>query len=169
MRTTLAAAILLATAAMGNAQEQEKKLIDRLLKPDMALQNNAQGKEFTAGGAISTKKAAPKSFYITSRSPEKQYTNVRKVGVKEFRTRESGLARRQANVVSQKEIAKVDAPYSTSAYAIRGAPGAEKVVEVSDYSGTRPFLVHGKSQKALSAQDHPLTIDEVRELLNKNK
>jgi hypothetical protein len=39
----------------------------------------------------------------------------------------------------------------------------------SDYPGTRPFLAHGKSQKALSAQDRALTIDEVRELLNKNK
>jgi len=38
-----------------------------------------------------------------------------------------------------------------------------------DFAGNRPFLGQGKSQKALHAQDRPLTIDEVRELLNKNK
>lgn len=32
-----------------------------------------------------------------------------------------------------------------------------------------PFLDRGKSQKALSARDKPLTIEQVRELLNKNK
>jgi hypothetical protein len=38
-----------------------------------------------------------------------------------------------------------------------------------DFGGNRPFLGQGKSQKALHSQDRPLTIDEVRELLNKNK
>ena len=42
-------------------------------------------------------------------------------------------------------------------------------MQVRDFPGTRPFLVQGKSQKALSQQDKPLTIDQVRELLNKNK
>ena len=45
----------------------------------------------------------------------------------------------------------------------------ERTYPVSEFSGTRPFLVRGKSQKALSQQDRPLSIDEVRELLNKNK
>jgi hypothetical protein len=44
-----------------------------------------------------------------------------------------------------------------------------KLTDVREFSGTRPFLVRGKSQKALSAQDRPLSIDDVRELLNKNK
>ena len=87
MRTILTAAIVLATVATSNAQQQERKLIDRILKPDTSLQNTAQGKEFIArGGAISTKKAATKSFYVASRSPEKQYTNVRSASVKDFRT-----------------------------------------------------------------------------------
>ena len=47
--------------------------------------------------------------------------------------------------------------YSTKKYATR------------DFAGNRPFLGQGKSQKALHAQERPLTIDEVRELLNKNK
>jgi len=38
-----------------------------------------------------------------------------------------------------------------------------------DYAGIRPFLDQGKSQKSLSAQNKQLTIEQVRELLNKNK
>jgi len=40
---------------------------------------------------------------------------------------------------------------------------------VREYAGNRPFLDKGKSQKSLSAQNKPLTIEQVRELLNKNK
>jgi hypothetical protein len=41
--------------------------------------------------------------------------------------------------------------------------------ETNDFAGNRPFLEQGKSQKALSQQKPSLTIEEVRELLNKNK
>ena len=169
VRTILTAAVFLATAAASSAQQQERKLIDRLLRPDMSLQNEAQDKQFTATGAISTKKATTKSFYVTSRSPEKEYTNVRSVGVKGFRTKESPLAQQKANTASRTKSVRIDDLYPTSAYATRAAVDAERTVEVSNYSGTRPFLGRGKSQKALSAQDRPLTIEQVRELLNKNK
>ena len=47
---------------------------------------------------------------------------------------------------------------------------AHLIVErILAFAGERPFLAEGKSQKWLHAQDHPLSIDEVRELLNKNK
>jgi hypothetical protein len=42
-------------------------------------------------------------------------------------------------------------------------------VDARIFAGNRPFLDQGKSQKALSRQNPPLTIEQVRELLNKNK
>ena len=39
-------------------QDQERKLMDRLLKPDMALENGAQNKKFTADGSASINKPA---------------------------------------------------------------------------------------------------------------
>jgi hypothetical protein len=49
-------------------------------------------------------------------------------------------------------------------------PGyAIKVVRAQSYSGNRPFLAQGKSQKALQRKNPPLTIEQVRELLNKDK
>ena len=51
----------------------------------------------------------------------------------------------------------------------RVAPESGRSVAVGSFAGNRPFLGRGKSQKALSARDTPLTIEQVRELLNKNK
>jgi hypothetical protein len=52
---------------------------------------------------------------------------------------------------------------------LSGSASSTKKYATGDFAGNRPFLGQGKSQKALHAQDRPLTIDEVRELLNKNK
>jgi hypothetical protein len=52
---------------------------------------------------------------------------------------------------------------------VRNASDSDKKNSVAAFSGNRPFLDKGKSQKALSQHDTPLTIEQVRELLNKNK
>jgi hypothetical protein len=49
------------------------------------------------------------------------------------------------------------------------APESNTTTPVREYAGTRPFLDKGKSQKSLQAQNKPLTIEQVRELLNKSK
>ena len=156
--------------SIADAQEQDKKLLDRLLKPDTTLQNGAQGRQFTAGGATITKTAPTKSFHVATRKAERGFWNTRQISSAEFRTQSSRDGERAASLATRTQIAKADVPYSTTSYAgVRAAPDADRAAPVSDYPDTRPFLGRGKSQKALSAQNHPLTIDEVRELLNKNK
>jgi hypothetical protein len=169
VRTAVIAACLFASATMGNAQQQERKLIDRLLRPDFSLQNNAQNKQFAAEGTVTTKKATTKTFYVFGRSPEKKYTNVRNVSMPEFQTKPSPLAQQKANTETRTNFTKVYTPYPTTTYATGALPEAQKTIEACEYADTRPFLVQGKSQKSLSAQGRPLTIEEVRELLNKNK
>jgi len=151
------------------AQQQEQKLLDRLLKPDMSLESNLQTKQFTTGGATLDKKARTKAFYVRDRRAEKQFVTG-DFKTKEFGTKRSRYQQQAANVASRTTVAKVDTPYPTASYpGVRAARESDKTVEASNYPDTRPFLVRGKSQKSLSAQDRPLTIDEVRELLNKNK
>ena len=169
MRTLLLSAVFAATIGTARAQQQEQKLLDRLLKPDISLESNLQTKQFTTGGAALEKKARTKSFYVRDRRAEQQFVtgNFR---TKTFGTNESRYQRQEANVASRTTIAKLDTPYPAPGYGgVRAARESDKAVEVSNYRDTRPFLVRGKSQKSLSAQDRPLTIDEVRELLNKNK
>lgn len=59
--------------------------------------------------------------------------------------------------------------FETQTVEVRPASDSEKKISGNDFAGNRPFLGQGKSQKALSAGKQPLTIDQVRELLNKNK
>jgi hypothetical protein len=170
VRFALYFCLLFTLAGIACAQEQEKKLLDRLLKPDMSLQSEAQGKQFVANGATITRKAHTKSFFVSERKPERGFWNTKRVDAKEFATESSRDAQKTANLSTRTRIAKADVPYSTSIYGdVRTLHDAGKAAPVSDYPGTRPFLDKGKSQKSLSAQHPPLTIDEVRELLNKNK
>ena len=160
---------MLAFVASTNAQEQERKLIDRILKPDTALQNPLQQKQFSARGSTTMKQARTKDFYVRDRRAEKEFRTSAFL-TKDFRTTRSRYQNSQASLATRTKVAKADAVYPTAAYRnIAAARDAKKAVAVSDYTGTRPFLIQGKSQKALSQQDRPLTIDEVRELLNKNK
>ena len=151
------------------AQEQERKLIDRLLKPDMSLANPAQAKQFVARGSTATKQVPTKEFYVRERPPEKGFFG-RLFRTKNFNTKTASYETMQASVATRTKIPKAETPYPTAAYLdVDVARESSKAAAVSEFSGTRPFLIQGKSQKALSQQDRPLTIDEVRELLNKNK
>jgi hypothetical protein len=152
-------------AATAHAQEQERKLVDRLLSPNTKLSNPDQNKNFTGGGTEApTRSASTKSFYVSEKNLPKTFVADRPASTKTFSTRNyttksaavptpapmKGFETKKAGEVSP-------TPYSTKKYATR------------DFAGNRPFLGQGKSQKTLHAQDRPLTIDEVRELLNKNK
>lgn len=153
-----------------HAQEQEKKLLDRLLKPDTSLQNSAQDKQFQARGATTTKAVRTKSFHVTQRKSEKGFWNTQQVSVKEFATRSSRETDAKADLSTRYSGPDLNARSSTKAYSqVREASDANKSISATEYAGNRPFLGRGKSQKALSVQDKPLTIEQVRELLNKNK
>lgn len=170
MRALLIIGLLGLGALPANAQEQERKLLDRLLKPDTSLTNRAQDKQFVIGGSTLSKPVHTKSFYVADRPPEKEFRANRNFAAKKFATAAVRDAAKEAWLLSRTSIAKTDQPYSTSAYAgAKTMRDSDKVLATSEFAGTRPFLVRGKSQKALSAQDRPLTIDQVRELLNKNK
>ena len=58
---------------------------------------------------------------------------------------------------------------SQTARGVRDAPQSGKKVASRAYPGNRPFLNEGTNQKSLNRQNEPLTIEQVRELLNKNK
>lgn len=169
MRRGLIIALVFLLVAQARAQEQERKLLDRILKPDTTLQSAEQNKQFIASGEVVTKKAPTRWFLFKKRSAEKEYAGVKNFQAKEFSTTASRYANQQADTSTRHKLSKVDEPYRTTAYVTRNAHDSSKVAETSDYSDVRPFLVKGKSQNSLNSHDRPMTIDEVRELLNKNK
>ncbi|HZR05725.1 MAG TPA: hypothetical protein VFA61_07855 [Candidatus Udaeobacter sp.] len=152
------------------AQDQERKLVDRLLRPDMTLQNSQQKKKFIADGTSINKKASVGTFYFEKKSNSKTFSGTRELSTQQFNSRAF-----HGNHSAPRKLSRPAAGDSRRAYPTQSARGprdvsqSNKKVAGRAYAGNRPFLDQGKSQKSLNQQNAPLTIDQVRELLNKNK
>ena len=172
MRTSFAVCFLL-TAALCcvRAQDQEKKLVDRLLKPDMALQNDAQNKKFSGDGSASiNKRANVGTFFFHQKSNSKNYSGTRDFSTSQFYSQTYRGGRHAYEVSSPQTLANSKASFATqTARGVRDAPQSGKKVASRAYAGNRPFLDERTNQKSLSRKNEPLTIEQVRELLNKNK
>jgi hypothetical protein len=171
VRTLIGSLLLCLGVLSAPAQEQEKKLVDRLLKPDLTLQNAAQGKQFHARSNRIEKQVPLRSFYIPEKSLMKTFQGEREYVANTVTSPRFRYGSAVANVTAPYELPTTAERYRSMTAALpKEAPGSGRVMTVSNSSETnRPFLGRGKSQKALSQKDTPLTIDQVRELLNKNK
>jgi hypothetical protein len=58
VRALLISVLLAGAIIPARAQQQEPKLLDRLLKPNMSLENKSYDKQLDAGGATLDKKGA---------------------------------------------------------------------------------------------------------------
>jgi hypothetical protein len=163
--------LLLAALSCVRGQEQERKLVDRLLKPDMGLKNDAQNKKFIGDRTSSTNKhATVETFYVEKKSNSKSFLAIGQFFAEHFNSRAFHGGRSAFNTSSQQAIGNSRPTYETqTARGIRDVPQSDKKVALRSYAENRPFLDEGKSQKSLNQQNAPLTIDQVRELLNKNK
>jgi hypothetical protein len=151
-------------------QDQERKLVDRLLRPDMTLQSSEQKKKFIADGTSINKKASVGTFYVEKKSNSKMFSRTREFSTQQFNSRPFHGSRSASLNLSQQAPGNSRVAYPTqTAHGSRDAPQSDKKVTSRAYAENRPFLGQGKSQKSLNGQNAPLTIDQVRELLNKNK
>jgi hypothetical protein len=151
------------------AQEQERKLIDRLLKPDMTLQNSAQNKKFVISSTSGDRPLKPRRFFWQHKRITKTFSGTRHFSTRSFQTGSFENHHKMAASPPPKTVDKSDFAFETQTVEVRHAADGEKKISGNDFAGNRPFLGQGKSQKALSAQKPPLTIEQVRELLNKNR
>ena len=164
---TICFSVALLSAAQ--AQNQDGKLVDRLLRPDTTLQNSAQNKKVVATAAAEDSRGTIGTFYLQSKLREKSFA-----GTREFSTRAvtsgSFHGRDGANVSSPNHVVNSQTTYPTSSGPqLPLARDNEKSIAGRIFANQRTFLDQGKSQKALNRQNPPLTIEQVRELLNKNK
>lgn len=169
MRFLLCFLCLTIGASAVRAQEQENKLVDRLLKPDMTLANPAQNKQFSGTGSTAVdKKFEAKSFYSGDERTTKSFSGGRDFSAKGFEAGKFTRAEKAANTSGEPAFARTK--FATGASSLtKTAADQAKVAPTRDYAESRPFLGEGTRQKILSQQDKPLTIDEIRELLNKGK
>ena len=73
MRVCLLIVTFLFQMITASAQEQERKLIDRLLKPDAKLQYPQQTKSFSQQRTTPTHSSATRSFYIAEKNLSKTF------------------------------------------------------------------------------------------------
>jgi hypothetical protein len=154
------------------AQKQERRLIDRLLKPDTELANPAQNKKFSDKRSDSfAKPARTATFYSAQKPVTKTFPDQRSFTPREFAARHFRAGDSAAYISSRSQPPKSDTMIASPAASAgtRVAPESNTSTTVREYASNRPFLDKGKSQKSLHAQDKPLTIEQVRELLNKSK
>ena len=137
----------------------------------MTLQNDAQNKKFVGDGSVSVnKRANVGTFFIHQKPRSKSFSGTRDVSTTQFYSQTYRGGRTGYEVSSQQTLANSKATFANqTARGIRDAPQSGKKVASRAYAGNRPFLNEGTNQKSLNRHNEPLTIEQVRELLNKNK
>jgi hypothetical protein len=165
----------LAAASTALAQEQERKLIDRIMKPDMTLESTVgrksfgggkdfAGRSFTSRGYYSSRTFSPRAFE-TRATRDTSKTPV--FGKYAFRTPEAvtttKLARESGKGVDARTV-PVEAANES---------GRDAALARTNRHADRPYLIRGKSQDIFdqrnSESQRKLSIDDVRELLNKSQ
>ena len=136
----------------------------------MTLQNVAQNKKFSGDSSVSiNKRANVGTFYVHQKSSSKKFSGTRDFSTTQFYS-QTYRGGRTAYVSSQQTLANSKAAYgSQAARGLREASQSGKKVVSRAYAGNRPFLDQGTNQKSLNRKNEPLTIEQVRDLLNKNK
>ncbi len=164
-------------AAGASAQEQERKLLDRIQHPNMELHAEGFEKSFEAKASGSGKQAAVHPFAFGGRTADPKggdgalHARAFNDGRGSFRTENYTVKR--ATAVDEPALAQGNRTFSTSAVAVR----ADRLANRSALDGrnsvnpAKPFLVPGKRQDAIDElrTQKNLSIDEVREILNKSK
>jgi len=177
MRQILAPALIAALAwpATLGAQEQERKLLDRIQRPNTELTNPMQGKSFLGGGGVEMKEAAVGrgTFAGVKSAPMKEFAGTRSfLGIKNPWFGNRVFETKSASLTGGGGLGKLDAAYPVRDAATREFSSSEKKANLkSEEIPVRPFLVTGEAQGAfeqLSEKIHKeMTIDDIRELLNK--
>jgi hypothetical protein len=139
VRALLISVLLAGAIIPARAQQQEPKLLDRLLKPNMSLENKSYDKQLDAGGATLDKKARTKTFYVADRRAEKRFVTGN-FATASFATRASRYDQSKANIQPRNTAPNLDAVYPTPGYrGVHAARDSAKAVEVSEFAGTRPI------------------------------
>lgn len=174
MRSLFPVLLLLLPAGLLHAQQQEQKLIDRILKPDTTLASSFQNQTYYAGGAASgldiSKGASIKDFYFVQKFSPKTFST------KEFSTQNYWqgdflFPTKAAPVKADSDSSKL---FPTKSSPVKDARESSKSYDTTTYP-TRQADERGKTSQAHLEEtqkgnpEPQLNMDQVRELLNKNK
>lgn len=166
---------MLAFPAFLAAQQQERKLLDRIHRPDAQLTNPMQEKAFVGGGGLKIQDAASgrAAFAGVKSAPLKEFAGTRSfLGVKNPWFGSRVFETKDASLSALGGLAKLDAAYPVRDAATREFSMSKKSAGLDGADvPIRPFLIRGEAQGALEQISDKvkkeMTIDDIRELLNK--
>jgi hypothetical protein len=159
------------------AQADEKKLLERVLaKPDMSQINPMNGKKFDGGGFLLKKAAVGTSSFAYEKNVRtEKYSNLRSfLGLKNPWFGKRIYESNQATVWSKTLIPNAGTEFPVEAAKTEKFYQADKKASRREEPvKTSPFLGRGSSQGRLDQIsdkiDKNMTIEQVREILNKNR
>ena len=167
--------VVLLSAAVTHAQvsrnENESDGMKRILNPTLNPATDLQGKTFYGGAdkGFSTSSENVKTFHWTDLFRLKTYTGDKKFAAKDYWTGNYEKGTKSARTEGNYAIPNVAKQTEVKTNPVKEAREANRTQETKDYDKNRPFLVPGKAQKALDSEQEaqkPLTVDDVRKLLN---
>ncbi len=159
-----------------HGQEADKKLLDRLMaQPDRNQLNSMNGKPFVGAGSFQLRDAAgTKAFSGQNKAATSSYGGLRSF----FGIKNPWIGKKSADVRTA-EVANLTMPgvngrFETKPDPVRAFADSEKAAAGTGREApVRAATVEGASQRALSSisdkMKKDLTVDDVREILNKNK
>lgn len=167
-------ALLAIGCGAARAQEQERKLIDRIQNPDRTMASPMQGKSFGAAGASSAGAfhGSGRSFGGADKAAVKAFSGTRSFfgiknpwfGEKVFPAGAAPLGKAGSSALADRVFPVADAAVRTAPQASKKTADAAKVVATTEFAG------RGGAQGALDQItdriQKEMTIDDVRELLN---
>lgn len=107
--------LVIFTCVTARAQQQENKLVDRLLRPDTTLSNPAQNKKFNAvEGTSIDRKFEAKQFYAGTTRPTKSFWGAKSYPSKNFGTARYARAESVASGQAGAKFAKANARFETN-------------------------------------------------------
>jgi len=166
----------LLVVALCPAQEQEKKL-SNILERNMknyreGLSSPLNGKAFEGTADVKIKKSKDEttSFFAGKKQfGSDSYTTRSFFGLKNPWFGKKVMKTDEASLWSKSLVGNADKKFAVDAASIREFPQAKKSAQGTNHIvEKKTFVAEGKAQGALDQTKPQLTIDEVREILNKN-
>jgi len=177
VRAVRSIALWLLAGACCLAQQDDKKLLQRVTaKPDMSLINPMNEKKFYGGGFFLNKKTAGLSkFMHDQKLSTEKYRNVRSfLGLRNPWFGKMVYDSNQANLWSKTLVINADKKIPVeSAQTQKFYPAEKKAARREEPVKTSAYLGQGSAQGSLDQLsdkiDKNMTIEQVREILNKNR
>jgi hypothetical protein len=169
VRASIAICLLAVAVTQVRSQNQEQNLVDRLVRPDMSLGSSVQNKNFSVKPASIDSRGTVGIFYLQRKVEQPRFTGTRAISPQQYNARSSEPAAHAKFGLASRKVDTFETVSTLPASGIQNTADSEKRIATSDFPDQRPFREQGKSQKSLDRQNPPMTIDQVRDLLNKNK